>query len=103
MHQNELEATLVSLSEGQINKVTRAFAYFSMLANIAEDHHHTRRWRAHLVAGSPPREGSFAAAVERAQAEGLDKAALSAFFANAYISPVLTAHPDGSSATQYPR
>jgi phosphoenolpyruvate carboxylase len=33
--------------------VVRAFSYFSHLANIAEDQHHIRRRRAHLLAGSP--------------------------------------------------
>ncbi len=88
-----LEATLAGLSEGQINKITRAFGYFSILANIAEDHHHTRRWRAHLIAGSPAREGSLLAGIARARADGLDNAALRDFFASAYIAPVLTAHP----------
>ena len=91
--ETELEDILSSLSEDQINRITRAFGYFSILANIAEDHHHTRRWRAHLVAGSPPREGSLAAAIARARADGFDTAALKDFFANAYIAPVLTAHP----------
>ena len=91
--QAELDATLGGLSDGQINAVTRAFGYFSILANIAEDHHHTRRWRAHLVAGAPPREGSLAAGIAQARAAGYDDAALRRFFENAYIAPVLTAHP----------
>jgi phosphoenolpyruvate carboxylase len=91
--ETELEDILASLSENQINRITRAFGYFSILANIAEDHHHTRRWRAHLVAGSPPREGSLKAGIARARADGYDNAALRDFFAHAYIAPVLTAHP----------
>ncbi|MDD2703802.1 MAG: phosphoenolpyruvate carboxylase [Acidocella sp.] len=91
--QAALEATLAGLSDGEINKITRAFGYFSVLANIAEDHHHTRRWRAHQVAGSLPREGSLADAIARARADGYDNAKLKAFFQTAYIAPVLTAHP----------
>jgi phosphoenolpyruvate carboxylase len=91
--ETELETILRGLSEGQINNITRAFGYFSILANISEDYHHTRRWRAHLVAGSPPREGSLAAGIARARADGFDTAALRDFFRNAYIAPVLTAHP----------
>ena len=91
--ETELEETLTSLSEDQINRITRAFGYFSILANIAEDHHHTRRWRAHLMADSPPREGSLAAGIARARADGFDTAALRNFFATATIAPVLTAHP----------
>jgi phosphoenolpyruvate carboxylase len=91
--ETELEDILSGLTEDQINRITRAFGYFSILANIAEDHHHTRRWRAHLVAGSPPREGSLAAGIARARADGFDNAALRDFFVTAYIAPVLTAHP----------
>jgi phosphoenolpyruvate carboxylase len=91
--QAELEAILSGLSEQQVNRITRAFGYFSILANLAEDHHHTRRWRAHQVANAPPREGSLKAGIARARADGFDTAALRNFFANAYIAPVLTAHP----------
>ena len=38
--------------------MVRAFSYFSHLANIAEDQHHIRRRRAHLLAGSNPQQGS---------------------------------------------
>lgn len=89
----ELEKILAGLSDAEINRITRAFGYFSALANIAEDHHHTRRWRAHLIAGSAPREDSLAGGLARARAHGFDEARLKAFFDSAYIAPVLTAHP----------
>ena len=91
--QAELEAILTALSDTETNRITRAFGYFSALANIAEDHHHTRRWRAHLMAGSPPRRDSLAGALAHAQAQGVGQKELSAFFNHAYIAPVLTAHP----------
>jgi phosphoenolpyruvate carboxylase len=91
--QTELEAILSGLTENQINGITRAFGYFSILANIAEDHHHTRRWRAYIIAGSPPREGSLSAATLRARADGFDDAKMRNFFETATIAPVLTAHP----------
>ena len=91
--QLELEQILAGLSDEQINRITRAFGFFSALANIAEDHHHTRRWRAHLIAGSAPREDSLAGGLAQARAHGFDEARLKAFFDGAYIAPVLTAHP----------
>ncbi len=91
--QAELEGILASLSDNEVNRTTRAFGYFSVLANIAEDHHHTRRWRAHQIAGSPPREGSLANGIATARAQGFDDAKLKAFFETAAIAPVLTAHP----------
>jgi phosphoenolpyruvate carboxylase len=91
--QAQLETILAGLSEDEINKITRAFGYFSILANMAEDHHHTRRWRAHHVAGAPPREGSLAAGIFRAREVGFTDESLQEFFRGAYIAPVLTAHP----------
>ncbi|AKU10695.1 Phosphoenolpyruvate carboxylase [Azoarcus sp. CIB] len=89
----ELEGILDALSREQTIQVARAFSYFSHLANIAEDQHHIRRSRAHLIAGSAPREGSLAHALARAFAGGHEASALAAFFDTASISPVLTAHP----------
>ena len=89
----ELETILDTLSREQTIQVARAFSYFSHLANIAEDQHHIRRTRAHLIAGSAPREGSAAHAFARAFAGELQPADLAAFFDTALISPVLTAHP----------
>nr|WP_211167261.1 phosphoenolpyruvate carboxylase [Aromatoleum evansii] len=90
---DELEAALDRLSREDTLHVVRAFSYFSHLANLAEDQHHIRRSRAHLIAGSAPREGSLALAMNRALDAGLDATALSDFFASAQIVPVLTAHP----------
>jgi len=89
----ELEAILDSLSADQTLAIVRAFSYFSHLANIAEDQHHIRRNRAHAIAGSAPRRGSLAFAFQHTRANGVEPAALGAFFDRAMVSPVLTAHP----------
>ena len=89
----ELEAMLNKLDPVRTVAVVRAFSYFSQLANIAEDQHHNRRRRAHLIAGSAPQEGSLALALGRAREEGITADQVSEFFSNALISPVLTAHP----------
>ena len=89
----ELESLLDLLSPAATVAVIRAFTYFSQLANIAEDLHHNRRRRAHLLAGSPPPEGSLAVALDRAAQSGLGPKAVAEFFRDALISPVLTAHP----------
>ena len=89
----ELEAILDSLTADQTLIIVRAYSYFSHLANIAEDEHHTRRNRVHFVAGSAPRAGTLASALRRARQAGIDDKTLRAFFNGALISPVLTAHP----------
>lgn len=89
----ELETILATLSPDVAVQIVRAFSYFSHLANIAEDIHHIRRNRAHEIAGSAPRPGTMAKALSRATEAGIDAAALRTFFADALISPVLTAHP----------
>ncbi len=89
----ELKALLNGLPPEQTTQVVRAFSYFSHLANIAEDQHHIRRSRAHALAGSAPREGSMAYALERARLAGIPRAELARFFKDALVVPVLTAHP----------
>ena len=73
--------------------MVRSFSYFSHLANIAEDAHHRRRTRAHAIAGSKPRIGTIRRALDDAKEAGITRAELQTFFENAFISPVLTAHP----------
>ena len=89
----QLEQTLDALSPSETLVVVRAFSYFSQLSNIAEDLHHNRRHRAHLKAGSAPRDGSLLLALERIGEKHISKETLQAFLDSALVSPVLTAHP----------
>ncbi|HJV82928.1 phosphoenolpyruvate carboxylase [Noviherbaspirillum sp.] len=89
----ELNKMLKKLTRDQTITVVRAFSYFSHLANIAEDQHHNRRRRAHLLAGSAPQQGSIAFALSKLDDAGVSGATVRRFFKEALISPVLTAHP----------
>ncbi|MDD5383330.1 MAG: phosphoenolpyruvate carboxylase [Gallionella sp.] len=89
----QLEQMLDALSPGETLIVVRAFSYFSQLSNIAEDLHHNRRHRAHLKAGSAPKNGSLPLALKRLEEKRINKKTLQAFLDSALISPVLTAHP----------
>jgi phosphoenolpyruvate carboxylase len=89
----QLEQMLDALSPTDTLAVVRAFSYFSQLSNIAEDLHHNRRHRAHLQAGSTPKNGSLKLALDRLEKKPVAPETLQAFLDSALISPVLTAHP----------
>ena len=89
----ELVALLNDLPIAQTLDIVRAFSYFSHLVNIAEDVHQNRRRRRHALAGSPAQRGSLADALDCVAGHGIDKARLTAWLADALVSPVLTAHP----------
>ncbi len=88
-----LENTLDTLTNDQTTHLIRAFSYFSHLVNLAEDQHHIRRTRAHLIAGSSPRRGSLAHTIETLFAGDNAAQNLESFFETAQVTPVLTAHP----------
>ena len=89
----ELDALLHDLPIAQTLDIVRAFSYFSHLVNIAEDVHQNRRRRSHALAGSTPQRGSIADALDCVAHEGIDGPRIAAWFADALVSPVLTAHP----------
>jgi phosphoenolpyruvate carboxylase len=87
-----LKRLLASLSSEQTVSVIRAFTYFSHLANLAEDRHHIRRRAIHERAGDT-QEGSIEVALARLRWAGISEQAVARTLADAYLSPVLTAHP----------
>ena len=89
----ELERTLDGLDREQTMVVVRAFSYFSHLANLAEDLHNIRRARQSEIDGATPADGTLARALDKAAAAGTAREALTAFFQDGLVVPVLTAHP----------
>ncbi len=87
-----LKKLLKGLSGDQTVSVIRAFTYFSHLANLAEDRHHIRRRAVHERAGDT-QEGSIEVALARLRWAGITPKTISTTLAQAYVSPVLTAHP----------
>ena len=87
-----LKKLLKGLSGEQTVSVTRAFTYFSHLANLAEDRHHIRRRAVHERAGSA-QEGSIEVALARLKSAGIAPDAIATALAHSFVSPVLTAHP----------
>ncbi len=91
--QVELERELENLSIDDTLSVIRAFSYFSILANLAEDRQQNRRRRAHRISGSPPQAGSLKHAMSELSARGVMPKEILNWIGEANVSPVLTAHP----------
>ena len=87
-----LKKLLKQLSDEQSVSVIRAFTYFSHLANLAEDRHYIRRRAVYERAGRL-QPGSIDAAMQRLQNGGMTPRVIAKTLAQAYVSPVLTAHP----------
>jgi len=87
-----LDRLLKNLSADQTVSVIRAFSYFSHLANIAEDRHHVRRRQHHERQGHL-QDGSLGLTFERLHKADVRAADVAQTLTQAYISPVLTAHP----------
>ncbi|WP_299810059.1 phosphoenolpyruvate carboxylase [Tardiphaga sp.] len=89
----ELETILDGMSTPETVRIVRAFSYFSHLANIAEDQNNIRRMRAQRSGDTGSSAATLGGALMRARDAGIDSAKLRAFFGQALVSPVLTAHP----------
>ena len=89
----ELIALLDGLDVDTALHVARAFSWFSLLANIAEDVHSNRRRAHHRRSGSLPQAGSLNHTLDRLQTAGVDGQRLGRVLDRLLVSPVLTAHP----------
>jgi len=88
-----LERTIGALGQDDATNVVRAFSYFHHLANVAEDVHHDRLRRANEARRAAPAPGSLAYARARLRAANVPARRVLAFFDQARVEPVLTAHP----------
>ncbi len=73
--------------------VIRAFSYFAMLANIAEDTDHSRRRRALVQSGAAAPAGTLEHAIHSIADAGLDADDVRTAVAASEVIAVLTAHP----------
>jgi len=85
-----LEKLLKHLTPEQTISVVRAFSYFKHLVNIAEDLHARQQTRLNEDKLCP---GMLANSVDEIAKQGIAFDTLKAFFEDALVSPVLTAHP----------
>ncbi len=88
-----LARTLDGLTTEQAVAVVRAFSYFSLLANIAEDRHHIRRQRDNRREGAPPLPSTVRGLFAEARERGVAREVAAERLARIRVHPVLTAHP----------
>ncbi len=91
---SEVQRELAGLGLDEVVPVARAFTHFLALANIAEQHHRTRRRRDYLRdPDGAPQHGSLGEAFERLIAAGVPPDALYRQVVEQRVELVLTAHP----------
>ena len=90
----ELERLLAQLPVDQTLNLSRAFAHFLTLANVAEQHHRVRRRRVYRQnPAAKPQRGSFDETFDRLLAAGVTPETLHETICRQQIECVLTAHP----------
>jgi phosphoenolpyruvate carboxylase len=83
-----------ALSVEDAYRVTKAFAIYFELTNLAETNHRKRRRRAaRMRANRSPVEGSFRGTLVRLRSAGVPAQAILESLRNTRVTPVFTAHP----------
>ncbi len=90
----EAREIIKALSVEDAYRVTKAFAIYFELTNLAETNHRQRRRRAAgLQGGKTPLAGSFQGTLVRLRAAGLPAQTIEEALAKVHVTPVFTAHP----------
>ncbi len=85
---------IARLTIDEAHRVTKAFAIYFELTNLAETNHRKRRRRAaKLHPEQPPLEGSFRGTFRRMRAAGIDASQALEVLRKIKVTPVFTAHP----------
>ncbi|MGC2184042.1 MAG: phosphoenolpyruvate carboxylase [Terriglobales bacterium] len=85
---------IARLTIDEAHRVTKAFAIYFELTNLAETNHRKRRRRAaKLHPEQPPLEGSFRGTFRRMRAAGIDAEQALEVLRKIKVVPVFTAHP----------
>jgi phosphoenolpyruvate carboxylase len=89
-----VQAVISGMSVTDAYHLTKAFAIYFELTNLAETNHRKRRRRAaQLSAGSPLQPGSFRSLFRRLREKGFSLAQLLQWLEEIKVTPVFTAHP----------
>ena len=90
----EAQRMIGGLGVGDAHRLTKAFAIYFELTNLAETNHRKRRRRAaELAPEHPAPPGSFLGTLRRLRQAGLDAEAALGLLRRVEVVPVFTAHP----------
>src|SRR5580704_180056 len=90
----QAHGVIADLTVEDAYKLTKAFAIYFELTNLAETNHRKRRRRAaHLHADHAPLAGSFRGTLGRLKAAGITAKQALAALQRIEVTPVFTAHP----------
>ncbi|MFZ1731010.1 MAG: phosphoenolpyruvate carboxylase [Bacteroidota bacterium] len=82
-----------SLDIHRAHKLIRAFTFFFVVVNSADEIHRIRRQRIHAIEDGSAQRGSLRETLEQLALEGLQAGDLREVFASIDLVPVFTAHP----------
>src|SRR6185369_13935548 len=87
----QMTEIIARMDEKEALLITKAFATFFELTNLAETNHRKRRSRAHLVAEAACKPGSLRATFQRMHAVGISAQQALAWLGRVQVVPVFTA------------
>lgn len=92
-HIRAISMIVRALGVSDAYRVTKAFAIYFELANLAEANHRRRRWRAAKALHKSPQPGSFEGTLLRMKGAGISAEQAMEAICHVEVIPVFTAHP----------
>lgn len=89
----EIDALIDSLDLDKAGRIVRAFLYYFLLSNTADEVHHIRRQRAHAISDGTPQRGSMEEAISELSKSGHAFDFVMQILNMTEVVPVFTAHP----------
>ena len=89
----EIDALIDSLDLDKAGKIVRAFLYYFLLSNTADEIHRIRRQRVHAITDGTPQRGSMEEAIMELRNSGCSIYFVREILDSMNVIPVFTAHP----------
>ena len=90
---SEIDGIINSLDLDKASRIVRAFLFYFLLSNTADEVHRIRRQRAHALSDATPQRGSMEEAFNKLAGEGHNLDFARQILEMTTVVPVFTAHP----------